>query len=217
MEIRSDLSRLDAASFSMAWLPARRKGVDNDPETVALLERAVGGDPAAFEQILIRHERRVLTLAWRLLGTMEDAEDAAQEVFLRAFRYLHRFDPRRPITPWLARMTVNVARDLRRKRQRVRMVSAELPDEDLLSIGTQEPTPYSNLAMDERRQMLWHALSRLPEKEQAAIVLRDLEGFSTREVAEVLESSETTVRSQISSARLKLRKMIGRMKGGVRS
>src|SRR5438128_4236811 len=83
-------------------------GIEPEAEELTiLLQRAITGDISAFEQIVLRHERRVLTLAWRLLGSMQDAEDAAQEVFLRAFRFLHRFDSRRRFEPWLIRMTVN--------------------------------------------------------------------------------------------------------------
>src|SRR5262245_48903876 len=93
-----------------------------EAETLALVERAAAGDAAAFEQLVIRHERRVLTLAYRLLGRMEDAQDAAQEVFLRAFKYLHRFDPRKPFAPWLIRIAVNVCRDFGSRQQRGRTV-----------------------------------------------------------------------------------------------
>src|SRR6185369_16589820 len=93
-------------------------GLDPDTEEVGVLvERAIAGDVSAFERIIIRYERRVLGLAWRLLGRPEDAQDASQEVFLRAFRFLHRFDRRRPFEPWLMKMTVNVCHDVGKKRQ----------------------------------------------------------------------------------------------------
>ena len=191
---------------------------DRTPEEAsaeaALAARAVAGEPAAFEQLMVGNERRVLTLAWRLLGRMDEAQDAAQEVFLRAFRYLHRFDARKPLTPWLMRITVNVCRDLGRKRQSLPATFSGMdkPPEESAATGP-EGNPHDELAADERRQMLWTALDRLPNKERAAIVLRDLEGLSTEEVAALLKSSQATVRSQISSARLKIRKDIDRMKG----
>jgi len=186
-------------------------------ELAGLLTRAASGDAAAFEQIVVRHERRVLTLSWRLLGAMEDAQDAAQEVFLRTFKYLHRFDVRKPFEPWLVRMTVNVCRDLGRKRTQRGIVfvaegdgyeQAEQPD----SAGN----PHDELQSEQQRQMLYRALNDLPEKERTAFVLRDIEGMTTAEVAGALGSSEATVRSQISSARLKIRKSIQRIAGGRR-
>ena len=177
-------------------------------EMVALLERAISGDTTAFEQVLLRHERRVVNIAWRLLGTMEDAQDAAQEVFLRTFKYLHRFDVRKPFQPWLIRMTVNVCRDIGRKRQRLRSVFSEagqaypeLPDTESIS-------PHAAFALERQKEVLRNALARLPEKERTALVLRNLEGFSTSEVAEILGSSEATVRAHISSACVKMRKAL---------
>ena len=177
-------------------------------ETGELLERAIAGDSAAFEQILYRYERRVVTLAWRLLGNPEDAQDASQEVFLRAFRYLPRFNATKPVQPWLIRMTVNVCHDIGRKKQRLRSIFsdsgetfAELPDADSLDA-------HAALALEQRKAVLHRALAKLPEKERTAIVLRDLEGFSTAEVAEILGSSESTVRAQISSACVKIRKAL---------
>jgi len=184
-------------------------GIEPEAEELTiLLQRAITGDISAFEQIVLRHERRVLTLAWRLLGSMEDAEDAAQEVFLRAFRFLHRFDSRRRFEPWLIRMTVNVCRDIGRKKQQYPTVAFDF--ERLRAGGD----PHSELSSEEQRQSLYAALAELPEKEKSAVVLRDIEGFSTAEVAEILGSSEATVRSQISTARIKIRKAIQRLKRG---
>jgi RNA polymerase sigma-70 factor (ECF subfamily) len=176
-----------------------------DPEAeefTILLDRAIAGDVSAFERIILRYERRVLSVAWRLLGKLEDAQDASQEVFLRAFRYLHRFDPRRPFEPWLMKMTVNVCHDLGKKR-RQQPESARDPD-TIRATGS----PHHDLQAEEQKKMLYKALQELPAKERAAIVLRDIEGLSTAEVAEILGSSEPTVRSQISTARLKIRKSL---------
>src|ERR1041385_7931363 len=117
-----------------------------------LLQRAVAGDVSAFEQILMRYERRVLSLAWRLLGRPEDAQDAAQEVFLRAFRYLHRFDRRRPFEPWLMKMTVNVCHDLGRKR--LQQPAAAVDPEQVPSARS----PHDDLHFEERKSMLYKAL-----------------------------------------------------------
>ena len=180
-------------------------GIDSEAEEfIVLLKRAIAGDVSAFERIIVRYERRVLSLAWRLLGKQEDAQDASQEVFLRAFRYLHRFDSRRPFEPWLMKMAVNVCHDLGKKRQR--------QPEGLRDPDTVQATgsPHDDLHSEERRKILYQALQELPEKERAAIVLRDIEGLSTAEVAEILNSSEATVRSQICTARLKIRKAVER-------
>jgi RNA polymerase sigma-70 factor (ECF subfamily) len=186
------------------WMSRVGPDAKGESELTLLVERAIAGDVSAFEQIILRYERRVLSLAWRLLGRPEDAQDASQEVFLRAFRYLHRFDRRRPFEPWLMKMTVNVCHDLGKKRQT--WANVEIDPDDLRASGD----PHHELHSEEQKKILYTALQALPEKERAAVVLRDLEGLSTAEVAEVLGSSEATVRSQISSARLKIRKAIKR-------
>ena len=175
-------------------------------EFALVLERAIAGDVSAFEEIVGRYERRVLTLAWRLLGKAEDAQDASQEVFLRTFRFLHRFDVRRPFEPWLMKMTVNVCHDAGRKR--LQHPNA-LIDPDALRSASD---PHADLHSEEQRKMLYRVLQELPEKERAAVVLRDIEGFSTAEAAEMLGSSEGTVRSQISTARLKIKKALSHLK-----
>jgi len=78
---------------------------ESTADSAQALERAMGGDRAAFDELLRCYERRVLMTAWRILGSKEDAQDAAQEVFLRLYRQLQRVDPKRPLMPWLYRMT----------------------------------------------------------------------------------------------------------------
>jgi RNA polymerase sigma-70 factor (ECF subfamily) len=185
------------------WMSRLGPEGERQQDFAALLERAIAGDIPAFEQILLRYERRVLSVAWRLLGKLEDAQDASQEVFLRAYRFLPRFDRSRPLEPWLIKMTVNVCHDLAKKRR----LPYVLPDPDASSTMSD---PHDNLQAEEQKKMLYKALQDLPHKERAAIVLRDLEGLSTAEVAEVLGSSEGTVRSQVSNARLKIKKALKR-------
>jgi RNA polymerase sigma-70 factor (ECF subfamily) len=151
-----------------------------------------------------------MTLAARLLGRRDDARDVAQEVFLRAFKYLHRADPRKPLEPWLLRIAVNVCRDVvrRRVRRQDTFVDAE-PAEPI----DRSSDPCAGLERKQQRVLLHRALDLLPEKERLAIVLRDIQGLSTADVAAILQSSETTVRSQLSRGRLRLKGAIGRLMG----
>lgn len=170
----------------------------------SLLRDAKAGDRVAFEQVILRHERRVLLTALHLLGRWEDAQDAAQEVFVRLHRYLGRFDDALELAPWLYRMTVNVCRDLGRKR----------PAHAELDLNAADPAcgPERSARSAEERRILRAVLRKLPEKERAALVLRDLEGLPTSEVARILGSSEATVRSQVSSARLRILKLTERFR-----
>src|SRR5215475_10957209 len=126
MNSRSDVSLIDSLTL---WMSQSEKEVERSSELKVLLVQAASGDAQAFEQIVVRHERRVLTLSWRLLGSIEDAQDAAQEVFLRTFKYLHRFDMQKPFEPWLVRLTVNVCRDIGRKRTERGLVFVETEEQ----------------------------------------------------------------------------------------
>jgi RNA polymerase sigma-70 factor, ECF subfamily len=154
-----------------------------------------------FENLMRRFERKVLGTAMRMLGNLEDAKDAAQEVFLRLYKYQHSLDPSRDPAPWVYRTTMNVCFDLRRKR-------TELPLGEAADVEGPAVDLDGRLDDETRREALKQALLRLPEKMRAAVVLRDVEGLPTREVAEILGSSEVTVRTQVSQARLRLRKLV---------
>ncbi len=171
-------------------------------------------DSVGFEEVVRRHERQVFRLARRLLGRTEDAEDAAQEAFFRLYRALHRgwgrLDPERPLAPYLYRVTVNVCHDFGRRRRR----SAALPLERVAEAETPAdpgPGPESAAALAEDRRIAGAALAELPIRQRTALVLRDVHGLSTREVAEVLGIREVTVRSHIMRARLKVRELRERL------
>jgi len=171
-------------------------------------ERAKSGDVAAFEQIFDRYQRKVLLTAWRILGNREDARDAAQEVFLRVYKYLGRFRSDQDFAAWLYRIIVNVCRDHARKRGRrdqFTSYEAEHRQGSFDSIASSEDVEAS-LLRSQQQTMIAKALDSLSVKERAAIVLRDLEGLTTEEVARALGSSQATVRSQISTARAKIKK-----------
>jgi len=177
-----------------------------EPEFARLVRLAKAGDAAAFEAILCQFERRVVLTAMRLLnGDLEDAKDAAQQVFLRLHRSLHQLDADRHFASWLYRITVNVCRDMLRVRARRSVVSLEEAGSCTIAGGAEDA-----MRRDEQMRLIYAALAALSEHERAAIVLRDLEGFSTAEVARILQSSEGTVRSQISYARVKIRKFVDR-------
>jgi RNA polymerase sigma-70 factor, ECF subfamily len=158
-------------------------------------ERAGG---RVFEELVTAHERMVLRTAYRLLGRLEDAQDAAQEVFLRLFRNLGRMegDPK----AWLYRVTVNVCNDHHRRRMPV----AELDEHR----ADPAPDPERALTLDERKRLLVDGLATLAERERACVVLRDIEGLSTAETAAILGVEEGTVRSHISTARVKLARYV---------
>jgi RNA polymerase sigma-70 factor, ECF subfamily len=166
------------------------------------IERARAGDADAFERILRLHERMVLRTAQRVLLNEEDAKDAAQEVFLKLHRHLGRFRKDQDLGPWLYRMTVNVCLDWRRRAR------PGVPIEQAAEPRDAAGDPEDAMHAAQQRQFLRAALRQLPERERAALVLRDIEGCTTAEAAAILGSSEGTVRSQISTARARIRKFL---------
>lgn len=178
-----------------------------DSTSPLLVRRAQAGDREAFEALLLRHERAVLRTALRLLGRMDLAQDAAQEVFLRMHKYLAGFDQERDLGPWLYRVTVNVCRDQRRRSGGPEVVPIDEVEEPAATYAG-APEIEAGLERQQRRALVARALQALPEKERAALVLRDIEGLSTAEVAGILGSSEATVRSQVSTGRVKVKKLV---------
>ena len=176
-----------------------------------LITQAAAGDTAAFEQIMIHSQQKVMALSWRMLGNEADARDASQEVFLRIYKYLGRFRQDQDFFAWVYQITVNVCRDLAKKRKRH---STQFPslasmdtgrDESALEVAADQQGADETLIAAQQRELIVGAMANLPAKERAAIVLRDIEGHTTDEVARILKSSSTTVRSQISSARRKIK------------
>jgi RNA polymerase sigma-70 factor, ECF subfamily len=180
----------------------------NETSLNLLIERAAAGDTAAFEQIMIHSQQRVMALSWRMLGNEADARDATQEVFLRVYKYLARFKRDQDFFAWLYGITINVCRtSLKKSRHQTDRFTSIVGDEndEALDVATDEIDAEQSLIHAQRREIILKAIAGLPYKERASIVLREVEGYSTDEVARILKSSATTVRSQISSARRKIR------------
>jgi RNA polymerase sigma-70 factor, ECF subfamily len=171
------------------------------------VRRARAGDPQAFAVLVERHQRMVLRTALRLLGRLDLAQDAAQDAFLRLYRHLGRVDESRELGPWLYRVVVNVCRDVARRGGGARLVAlsdaAALPSP---SDGARERD--EAVAVAEQRRLVQAALLTLPTREREAIVLRDIEGLTSEDVARVLGTSAGTVRSQVAAARLKVKRYV---------
>jgi len=158
-----------------------------------MLEAALMGEisreaTGSFDQVVRQREAQVLRTGFRILGNWADAEDVAQEVFLRLHRHGLDFSHDAAVGAWLYRVTVNLCFDRTRSKR---------PFQELPELPSQGRSAEASVLLEEQKQRLMMALAMLPVKERAAIVLREIEGLSTAEVAEALGSSEVTVRSQI--------------------
>ena len=170
-----------------------------DVTDAELATRARGGDRAAFGELATRHEGAARRVARAILGDADDADDAAQDAFLLAWRHLQRYDPSRPFGPWLMRVVANAATD-RRRRRRVRRAEPISPVAAAPGAGPAEITDRWAF-----HAALRAALDELPERQRKAVVLFDVEGYSHREIGDMLNVPEGTVRSDVFHARRALR------------
>lgn len=168
-----------------------------------LIRHAANGNAAAWEPLVLAHQEAVFRLAYLFLGDSDDAEDVAQETFLRAWKHLRRFDPARPLRPWLLSIAANLSRN--RRRSAGRYLAA------LTRAFRDEPKPVtpeekSTQHMDANH--LWKAVQNLSAPDQQIVYLRYFLDLSVAETAEVLQVAEGTVKSRLNRALEKLRNII---------
>lgn len=166
------------------------------------------GDASAFEEVYREYAQMVFNLCLRMVGNREEAEDLAQDVFLRIHRHLGRFSGRSALKTWIYRVTINYCRSkLSRKRWFTRTLKEE-DEEGGVQLEDPARSPESEtLAHDDARTVM-KALLQVKPKFREAVVLRDLEGMSYDEIAEVLKVRIGTVRSRIARGRDQLRKAL---------
>jgi RNA polymerase sigma-70 factor (ECF subfamily) len=154
------MSSLAAPAFVTGEAPASREARTGADALAALVARAREGDGRAFDRLMIETQERVVGLAWRMLGSREDARDAAQEVYLRVFRHLGRYRSELDFHGWLYRITVNVCRDTARRRRRAPVANGTNADPG-------QPAAAEEALLDaERWHRLLEALASLPAKER---------------------------------------------------
>lgn len=174
-------------------------------DEMAWVAQAQQGSQEAFTNLVEAYQTHVYNLCYRMLGEPELAEDAAQETFLRAYQYLHRYDLKRPFATWLLSIAAHYCID-RLRRRRFSMISIdddkedggfELPDADA-------PNPESEAVRGEQRQQMQALLNRLDAVDRAAIVLRYWHDASEAEIAETLHLTVSAVKSRLHRARREL-------------
>ena len=178
------------------------------------LEALRRGDKSEFTQVVEAFSPRLYRLALKMLSNPQDAEDVLQETFLKAFRAIDRFDGRSSLSTWLYRIATNEAlMKLRKKNPEFISIEepyteVEDPDQEPLQIVDWCCIPESELMNEEAMAELDRAVENLPASLRLAFLLRDIEHLSTREAAEVLEVSETALKTRLSRARLRLRQSL---------
>ena len=173
-----------------------------------LVRAAAGGDTEAFERLVRTYENKIYHLALRMCGSSEEASDIAQEAFLAAWRGLPSFRGEANFATWLYRLTSNAAIDYLRRQKKERG-DMSLDDEDLgLDAVDTGPGPQDAAERTEVRSVVAAGLQELSEGHRQVLVLREIQGLSYEEIADVLEVDLGTVKSRISRARTALRKIL---------
>ncbi len=176
---------------------------------LALARDAKQGNMAAFEELVRRHTRKMFNIALHITKSQEDAEEVVQDVFVNAFKNLDRFEERAQFSTWLTRIAINTALMKVRGRARYKTVSLSEPEDGEAQIALEQivdwgPDPEQQYCRSELKEILIKALDSLPDHYRTIFVLRDIEGFSIVETAELLDLSTTAVKARLIRARLQL-------------
>jgi RNA polymerase sigma-70 factor, ECF subfamily len=173
-------------------------------DETTLILYAANGDAAAWEPLVLAHQEAVFRLSYLLLGDPDDAEDVAQETFLRAWNHLKRFDPARPLRPWLLSIASNLASNRRRSAGRYfAALTRAFRNEPAASTSTEEKSTRHLEASE-----LWKAVQHLSVPDQQIIYLRYFLDLPVNETAEILQIADGTVKSRLSRALERLRGII---------
>jgi RNA polymerase sigma-70 factor (ECF subfamily) len=183
---------------------------DYDAQLMLAFQR---GDELAFQELIERNHSRVIGLAYRFVGNRTEAEDLAQEVFLRIYRARHTYRPTAKFSTWMFRIAANVSLNALRDRSRRRddISIGQLGGEDQASFTVPDPeapAPDRRMGRSELEQRVQEAISELPEKEQIAVILNKYEGLSYADIARTLGCSTMAVKSLLARARENLKKRL---------
>jgi RNA polymerase sigma-70 factor (ECF subfamily) len=176
-----------------------------------LARRALAGDVGAYGELVRRHQGRVFAICLRMMGNRQDAEDMSQEVFIRAFEKLDRYDPERPFGPWVRKVAVNICLNALRGRGRKEVAYQEGWDWDQESA---RGNPEREQRRQEERLQVQRALMALPAEMRAVIELRHFQGMRYAEMAETLGISLDLVKVRLYRARRRLAKTLTREADG---
>ena len=182
------------------------------PDAVeTLIQRCLQGDQHAWDLIVRQYWRKVFNVAYKFVGKHDEAEDLAQDIFLKIFKSLDTFDRRANFQTWLISVSRNLCIDHYRSVRKERETIDRGVDAAELSPATPEPGPIAALEQRDRVALLRQAMAALPETLRTAVLLRDIQELSYQEIADKLRLPEGTVKSRINRARGLLREKLGHL------
>jgi RNA polymerase sigma-70 factor (ECF subfamily) len=190
--------------------------IGSSQEDKALLRDFLGGDKAAFDKLVLKYKNKVYNLCYWFLDDYQEANDAAQEIFIKVYRSVKKFRFESAFSTWLYRIAVNTCKnrlkssDYRQKKSMVRLENPGEPDGSTASIALSDDfqSPASQLERKERLMLIKSAIDSLPAEQKTVVALRDIEGLSYDEIADVTGLNLGTVKSKLARARLDLREKL---------
>jgi RNA polymerase sigma-70 factor (ECF subfamily) len=185
-------------------------------ESIQLVRAFLEDEKKAFDQLIILRKKMVFNLCYRFLGNYEDADDCAQDVFLKVFRSLKKFRFESNFATWLYRITVNTCKNklnsldyrLRFKKMRINNKPTEEDSPQSVEIGDETYSPDLSLKRKEISQLIQDAVNKLPTSQKMVVVLRDMEGRSYDEIVAITGFKLGTIKSKLSRARQELRETL---------
>ena len=178
-----------------------------------LIQRCLRGDQAAWDLIVRQYWRKVFNVAYKFVGKHDEAEDLAQDIFLKIFKSLDTFDRRANFQTWLISVSRNLCIDHYRSVRKERETIDRDVDANELTPASHEASPMAALEQRDRVGLLRQALAALPETLKTAVVMRDIQELSYQEIAEKLRLPEGTVKSRINRGRTELARQIRKLRG----
>jgi RNA polymerase sigma-70 factor (ECF subfamily) len=204
----------DAASARTDARDAEKSALEDDPNVidVRLMLATKAGDIAAFEELVSRHQHAVVGTVAKMLGNASDAEDIAQQVFVRIWKSAKRYEPQAKFTTWLFTITRNLVFNESRRRSRKKEVSSEEREENFHQtlVGERHAEPDAAALQNELEAAVEAAIQSLPEKQRLAVVLRRYEDMPYEEIGVILELSLSAVKSLLFRARGQLKESLER-------
>ncbi len=193
--------------------PAGSSGTD-----AALIRAIQAGDMAAFDQLVVKHKDKLFNMVYWLLGDYQEANDCAQEIFIKVFKSIKKFRFESSFSTWLYRIAINTCRNKLKSsayRWKKKTVSLENPESSKqgnrsYEIQNGSPSPENKLEKKERIMLIQKAVNALPQEQNRVVVLRDIQGLSYQEIADITGLNLGTVKSRLARARMELRNKLNR-------
>lgn len=194
----------------------RKWGLGMEEIVVQLVKQIKKGEHEAFEKLVDMYKNKVYTICLRMVRIPQEAEDLAQETFIRAYNNIERYEVNRKFSTWLFRIATNLSIDYLRKKKPGASLDAEIPGTEGLTMYSQleskDDGPQAQTVKNELSEWVRAQIQQLPEKYRTAITLKYIEDLSLKEISDILDIPTATVKTRIHRGREALRKRMGEIK-----